>query len=292
MSGWFMSNGLFAGGLLPSDEAPRIDPESLLAFRRLAYTVLPPSLGRRRRARLADSLARNALALGDTRMTARAHLVREVLHDTRTGGWVPAPLARLGEASTPASRATEKALAAMVPAARAAFALLHLENLTPAQVTALLDISGVHDPSTVVSIAERTPLDPESMRALVVPAPTAAAPQRLVIGVSVGLVLAVAAPVVAVNAFGDDTKTPQPVSSSGRIGSEREAAVTAAKSALQDARDRAADADARAEAEESFRRILRHLNHSLDDRGLSRKTERRLRSLKAVILRERERFEG
>jgi hypothetical protein len=44
--------------------------------------------------------------------------------------------------------------------------------------------------------------------------------------------------------------------------------------------------------EESFRRILRHLNDSLDDRGLSRKAERRLRSLKSVIIKERERLEG
>jgi len=285
-----MASGPAAGAPLER-AAPKDVPEALLPMRRLAYTVLPPSMGRRRRARLADSLARQALHLGETRLTARAHLIREVLHAGRNGGWIPGSVAQLGDRSTPESRATEKALGAMVPAARAAFALLHLENLTPAQACALLDVAGVHDPATVVSIAERNPLDPEAMRALVVPAPAAAVSPRVIAGVAAGLVLLVAAPVVAVTAF-DGSDGPQRVSNSQRIDSEREAAVSAAKSALKDARDRAASANAAAEMDQSFQRILRQLNDSLDDPGLSHKAERRLRSLKAAILKERERLEG
>ena len=276
-------------GLMPLAGVPADDaPESLMPMRRLAYTVLPPTMGRRHRARLADTLARQALDLGETRLTARAHLIREVLHAGRNGGWVPAPLARLGETSTAASRATEKALGAMVPAARAAFALLHLENLTPAQATALLDLAGVKDAATSVAIAERNPLDPEAMRALVVPVPTAALSPRLVGGLAVGLVLVVAAPVIAVTAFDGDSKPSQSVSNAGSLD-EREAAVTAAKSALK---DRGHNSVGIAEMDQSFQRILKQLNNQLDDRGLSHKAERRLRALKQAIISERDRLEG
>jgi hypothetical protein len=276
-------------GLMPLAGVPASEPpEGLMPMRRLAYTVLPPTMGRRRRARLADALARQALELGETRLTARAHLIREVLHAGRNGGWVPAPLARLGETSTAASRATEKALGAMVPAARAAYALLHLENLSPAQATALLDLAGVQDAATSVSIAERNPLDPEAMRALVVPVPTAAISPRLVGLVGAGLVLLVAAPVVAATAFDGDSSSDQRVSNSQRLD-QREAAATAAKAGLK---DRADNAVGIAEMDQSFQRILRQLNNSLDDKGLSHKAERRLRSLKQAIIQERDRLEG
>jgi hypothetical protein len=273
---------------MPLAGVPATDPpEALMPMRRLAYTVLPPTMGRRHRARLADTLARQALDLGEARLTARAHLIREVLHAGRNGGWIPAPLARLGETSTAASRTTEKAHGAMVPAARAAFALLHLENLSPAQATALLDLAGVRDAATSVAIAERNPLDPEAMRALVVPVPTAAVSPRLVAGVAAGLVLVIAAPVVAVTAFDGDSDSSQRVSNSGRLD-QREAAVTAAKSALK---DRAAGGDAATELDQSFQRILHQLNKTLDGSGLSHKAERRLRTLKAAILQERDRLE-
>ena len=269
-----------------------IDSEVLLSLRRLAYTVLPPGLGRRHRARLADSLARQALTLGATHTTARAHLIREVLHAGRRGAWVPSVLARLGERSTPASRATEKALAAMVPAARAAFALLHLEKQTPAQAVALLELAGVHDASTSVTIAERTPLDVEALRSLVVPVPTAAASPRLVAGVAVGVVLAVAAPVIAVAAFdGSDPKTPAPVSSAERINVERASAIDAAREALKDARDRAATANATAAADRSLKRILNRLDDALKSPGLTRKAERRLKNLRQAVVEERQRLQ-
>lgn len=283
-----MASATSADGFSPSAAAL---PGDLMPMRRLAYTVLPPTMGRRRRARMADSLARQALDLGDTRLTARAHLIREVLHAGRSGSWVPAPVARLGETSTAASRATEKALGAMVPASRAAFALLHLENLNPAQATALLDLAGVQDASTAVSIAERIPLDPEAVRALVVPVPTAAVSPRLVAGVAVGLVLAIAAPVIAVTSFSGPAES-SPVSNQQRMDNDREAAVSAAKNALKDARDRAASSNAAAEVDRSLQRILKQLNQSLDDPGLSKKAERRLRNLKQSINEERERLRG
>jgi hypothetical protein len=267
--------------LTPLAGVPVTDPpEALVPLRRLAYTVLPPTMGRRHRARLADTLARQALDLGETRLTARVHLIREVLHAGQKGGWIPAPLARLGETSTAASRATEDALGAMVPASRAAFALMHLENLSPAQTTALLDLAGVQDAATSVAIAERNTLDPEDMRALVVPVPTAAVSARLVGVVASGLVLVVAAPVVAVTAFDGDSGSAQRVSNSGRLD-QREAAVSGAKGT---------GGATTAELEESFQRILRQLNRSLDDKRLSHKSERKLRELKKSIIAERDRL--
>lgn len=267
------------------------DADVLLSLRRLAYTILPPGLGRRQRARLADALARQALTLGATHTTARAHLIREVLHAGRRGAWVPAPLARLGNPSTPESRATDRALAAMVPAVRAAFALLHLEKQTPAQTVALLDLAGVQDASTCVTIAERTPLDVEALRALVVPAPTKAVSPRFVGAVAAGLVVAVAAPVIAVGALdGDEPTTPVPISSE-RISTERQSAIDAAREALKDARDRAATANATAEADRSLKRILSQLDAALRAPGVTRKAERRLKHLRQAVVEERQRLQ-
>lgn len=275
---------------MSSDQA--VDAELLLSLRRLAYTILPPGLGRRRRAKLADALARHALTLGATHTTARAHLVREVLLAGRRGGWVPPVLARLGETSTPESRATEKVLAAMMPAVRAAFALLHLEQQSPAQAVALLELAGVHDASTSVTLAERTPLDAEALRSLVVPAPTGAVPPRLVAGVAVGLVAAVAAPVIAVTVFdGEERKTPAPVSNALRVDAERESAIDAARAALRDARDRAATANATAEADRSLRRILDRLDAALKAPGVTRKAERRLKNVRQAVVEERRRLQ-
>ncbi|MBA3745281.1 MAG: hypothetical protein H0X00_20555, partial [Sporichthya sp.] len=53
-----MSSGLPADGVTPSGG---VTPDALIPMRRLAYAALPPSLSRRRRARLADSLAHQAL---------------------------------------------------------------------------------------------------------------------------------------------------------------------------------------------------------------------------------------
>ena len=278
------------GWCMSSDQA--FDAEVLLSLRRLAYTILPPGLGRRHRARLADSLARQALTLGATHTTARAHLIREVLLAGRRAGWMPSVLARLGETSTPESRATEKALAAMMPAVRAAFALLHLEKQSPAQAVALLELAGVHDASTSVTIAERTPLDVEALRSLVVPVPTGAVPPRLVAGVAVGLVLAVAAPVIAVTAFdGEERKTPVQVSNALRVDAERESAIDAARAALRDARERAASTNATAEADRSLQRILNRLDAALKAPGVTRKAERRLKNVRQAVVEERRRLQ-
>ena len=265
--------------------APSEGPE-LLALRRLAFTALPPTIQRRRRARLADGLARMALAEADGDYAgARAKVIRDVLHAGPGGGWLPAGLVRVVDGGPAASRAIEHALAGMVPASRAAFALMHLENLPADRIAGLLTKAGVSDPTTAVSIAQRTPLDPTGLRSVVVPVATSSASPRLIGAVAIGLVLAVAAPVIAVNAFDGDGKTAVPVSTSNRL-SDREAAIDAAKDALKTARDKTANADAAEEADRSLRRILARLDSALDGR-ITRKQEKQLKKLRAAVVQER-----
>jgi hypothetical protein len=276
-----MASSAPADGVQPSGG---VTPEALLPMRRLAYTVLPPSLGRRRRARLADTLAHRALLQGASRRTARAHLIREVLHSGRSGSWIPAPVARLGE--TPTDRAVDRALGAMVPASRAAFALLHLEGLTPAQATAVLEVAGVQDAQTAVVIAERTPLDSLALRSLVVRVPTTAISPRLAAAAVLGLVLAIAAPVIAVDAFSGDDSAPAVVVAQTSLDSGREAAVSAAKVALRDARERKLTQEATAADEQRLTHSLRRLNAEIRRGGVGRKQLRRLRSLRSEVRQE------
>ena len=279
-----MSSGLPADGVPPSGG---VTPDALIPLRRLAYAALPPSLSRRRRARLADSLAHQALLQGASPATSRAHLIRDVLHAGRIGGWVPTHLARLGESSSSTDRAVEDALGAMVPASRAAFALLHLEGLTPAQATAVLDLAGVPDPAAAVTFAERSPLDPATLRSLVVRVPTTAVSPRLAAGVAAGLVLAIAAPVVAVSSFGGGDGGPATtVASRSSVDSDREAAKSAAKIALRDVRERKLTAAAGKDAERRLQRSLHRLNDAIRQKGVSRKELKRLRDLRSDVRRE------
>ncbi|HUR73006.1 MAG TPA: hypothetical protein VMZ00_01945 [Sporichthya sp.] len=275
-----MASGSSAGGVRPTGG---VTPEALVPMRRLAYAALPPSLSRRRRARLADALAHQALLQGASQATARAHLIREVLHAGRIGGWVPGQLARLGESSTSAGRALEDALGAMVPASRAAFALMHLEDLTPAQAIAVLDLAGVQDAASAVTFAERSTLDPAALRSLVVRVPTTAISPRLAAGAAAALVLAIAAPVIAVNAFSGNDSAPAAVAAQSSFGSEREAAVSTAKVALRDARNRAATAEASADAERRLKRSLHRLDAAIHQKGVSRKQLRRLKELRSDL---------
>jgi hypothetical protein len=278
-----MTSGPSADGVQPIGG---VTPEALLPMRRLAYAALPPSLSRRRRARLADTLAHQALLQGASPATARAHLIREVLHAGRIGGWVPPRLARIGESSTTAGRAVEDALGAMVPASRAAFALLHLEGLTPAQTIAVLDLAGVPDPESAVTFAERSTLDPAALRSLVVRVPTTAISPRVAAGAAVALVLAIAAPVIAVTTFGGEDGPARAVASQSAVDSEREAATTAAKLALRDVRQRELTADASADAKRRLQRSLHRLNEAIRHKGVSRKELKRLRDLRSDVRQE------
>ncbi len=272
---------------VPIDGGVPSEGPELLALRRLAFTALPPTIARRRRARLADGLARMALAdAGDDYAAARARVIRDVLHAGPGGGWLPAGLVRVVDGGPAASRQIEHALAGMVPASRAAFALMHLENLPAARIEALLASAGVADPRTAVSIATRTPLDPTALRSVVVPVATASVSPRLVGAAAIGLVLAVAAPVIAVSAFsGEDTKPAVQVSNELRTDSERESAIQAAKDALKDARERDGDT-----ADQSLKRILARLDDALDEPGLSRRQKQRLKKLRADVVEERQRL--
>lgn len=274
-----MSSDVPTGGSVPPE-----GPE-LLALRRLAFTALPPTISRRRRARLADGLARMALKEAHGHHgNARAQVIRDVLHAGPGGGWLPSGLVRIVDGGPAAARRLEHSLAGMVPASRAAFALMHLENLPAERVQGLLSKAGVADPATAVAIATRTPLDPATLRSMVVPVATSSASPRLVGAVAIGIVVAVAAPVIAVSAFDGDDKTVVPVSSQNRKISEREAAIDAAKEALRSTRDRAASAN----ADQSLRRILQRLDDALDEPGVTRKQEKRLKKLRAAVVQERE----
>lgn len=275
-----------------TDGMPPLGDPGLIPLRRLAFTMLPPSMSRRRRARLADTVARDALRGSADHEAARTAVVHAALHAGRGGLPIPG-LPTLGGAAGPMARATERALAAMVPATRAAFALLHLEYLSAAKVTAVLADAGVHDPQTAVTLAKRTPLEPSALRSLVVPVPSAATrPQLRAAGVGV-LVVAVAAPVLAAAAFGQDDN-PAPVATVVTVDAERDAAVRSAEMALREARAReasqSATAAATADADRSLARIQRRLDSALDRPGATRKETKRLKALRSAVKAERARL--
>jgi hypothetical protein len=260
-----------------------VTPEALIPMRRLAYAVLPPSTSRRRRARTADTLAHRALLQGASRRTARAHLIREVLHAARHGGWVPTQVTRLVEPSTSTDRAVDSALGAMVPATRAAFALLHLEGLTAAQAIAVLELAGVQEAQIAVSLAERSPLDPEALKSLVVRVPTTAVSPRLAAAGALGLVLAIGAPVLAFSAFGGHDPAPAPVATQTAFDSDREAAVQAAKTALRGAEEKKLTDAAIAKSERQLKRALSRLNHQIHRHGVSHRELERLKDLRSDV---------
>lgn len=259
-----MPSGGTADGVTPVDDA------RLESLRRLAFAILSPALSRGRRARLADAYARQAAGDTTTHPAARAQVVRSAL---LTGA------GRIGLARGGRSE-TDRALAAMMPAARAAFVLLHLENLPPAKVTELLTQAGIPDATTAVGLAERTPLDPTALRALVVPVAPRFGPRTVAVAAGV-LVVAVAAPVIAVSTGGgSDKDTPAPVSN--ETGSSGSGVV-------------APDADAIAKAvrlDRDLTRILTRLDEELAHADQDKAEIKRLRTLRAAVIAEQKRLGG
>ncbi|MBA3743261.1 hypothetical protein [Sporichthya sp.] len=236
------------------------------SLRRLAFAILSPALGRGRRARLADTYARRAGSETSTHPAARAQVVRSAL---LTGS------GRLG-LPTPRGRSeTDRALAAMMPAARAAFVLLHLENLPAPKVAELLTQAGVPDAATAVGLAERTPLDPTALRALVVPGPARFGPRTVAVAAGV-LVVAVAAPVIAVTTSGGDD-TPAPVSNQTPVQPAQPNADAIAKAVRLD-RD--------------LTRILTRLDEELARADQDQAEIKRLRTLRAAVVAEQKRLGG
>ncbi|MEU0332799.1 hypothetical protein [Streptomyces sp. NPDC006193] len=155
---------------------------------RLAYLVLPPGLGRRRRVLTAHALAQRALPRGRTGPDAiwahgagregdpgYAYLRQRVLRAAlRAARRRPVPRAfplppllpqvwglRLFPRSGGADElALEQQLAALPGPARAAYVLRGLENLPDPEVHALLDAAGVDDPGGALASANSVPAQP------------------------------------------------------------------------------------------------------------------------------------
>jgi hypothetical protein len=163
---------------------------------RLAYLMLAPSLGRRRRAKLADQAVHRAAAAADP----LAALVTEVLHNGgRTGITllvsIPRPL-------RPESGDVDRELGALMPAARVACVLQRVAGVDAAHTAELLRAAGVADAdAALTSVANGAP-DADALRAVVVPVSGPGGARLVAAGVVV-VVLGVAAPVIAVSVSGD-----------------------------------------------------------------------------------------
>jgi hypothetical protein len=249
----------------PVDEAraPNADLERL---RHLAYVVLAPALGRARRARIADELARANLGDGASYPAARDRLLHDVLHVSPRPSGVNALTTRMsrGVSESPA----ESALAAMTPATRAAYVLTRLESVPIARAEALLRQAGVADPRTAVAMAGNADLTPDDVRAVVVPVPTGSRRPKIIAAAAAVLVVGVAAPVIAVTASGGDD-TPEPVSN---------------QTPTQPAEpDKAAIAKA-VQLDRDLTRILERLNEELARPDQDKAEIKRLKTLRAAVI--------
>lgn len=128
-------------------------------LQRLAYTILSPSLGRRRRTLIADVAVDRAIndgeAPGATYPDLRERVVRQVL---TTGRRRTVLATRTGCRPRPPATARPDPTW-LVPAARVAYALRHLEGLDRAETHRLLAAAGVGDPATATRLAERIRTD-------------------------------------------------------------------------------------------------------------------------------------
>ncbi|HEY2834128.1 MAG TPA: hypothetical protein VGJ14_16995 [Sporichthyaceae bacterium] len=163
---------------------------------RLAYLMLAPTLGRRRRAKLAEQAVHRAAAAPDP----LAALVTEVLHNGgRTGITllvsIPRPL-------RPETGDVDRELGALMPAARVACVLQRVADVDAAHTAELLRAAGVTDPETALASVDNGAPDADALRAVVVPFTGTGRARLVAAGVAV-VVLGVAAPVIAVSVTGD-----------------------------------------------------------------------------------------
>jgi hypothetical protein len=245
----------------PEDTVSPPDAD-LERLRHLAYVVLPPSLGRPRRARVADELARANLSGGASYPAARDRCIHEVLRVSPRPSGLGALTAR---ASVGGESPAEKALGAMTPATRAAYVLTRLENVPVARAEALLKQAGVADPRTAVAMAGRVELTPVDVRAVVVPLPSGSRRPRLIAAAAAVLVVGVAAPVIAVTSSGGGD-TPAPVSNQS-----------------PEQPDKAAIAKA-VQLDRDLTRILQRLNEELARTDQNKAEIKRLKTLRAAVI--------
>jgi hypothetical protein len=178
-----------SGGRPGPDEAEAALVEHYPGLVRLAYLTLPPALGRHRRVLAAHSVVQRVLpwsrggkvppgvpgqrgTAGAAHAWIRARVLRAALaHGEGPGGWrrriphprPPLPLV-MGLRFFPRAGGTEElaldqALSAVPAAARAALALLVLEELPGHTVRRLLAEAGANDPAAALRTAERLAAD-------------------------------------------------------------------------------------------------------------------------------------
>jgi hypothetical protein len=118
----------------------------------LAYTILSPSLGRRRRTLIAHVAVDDVINSGE--FPSYPALRERVVRRTLVTGRRRAVLA---------TRATGRpGLERLLPAARAAYALRHLEGLDRNETHAVLASAGVGDPATATTLADRILTDTQA----------------------------------------------------------------------------------------------------------------------------------
>jgi len=133
---------------------PQADARARL--QNLAYTILSPSLGRRRRTLIAHVAVDGAFSAGDVVPGATYPVLRErVVRRTLATGRRRAVLATRAAGRPRPAPSAEPELAWLLPAARAAYALRHLEGLDRNETYAVLASAGVGDPATATTLAER-----------------------------------------------------------------------------------------------------------------------------------------
>lgn len=142
---------------------PQADARARL--QRLAYAILSPSLGRRRRTLIAHVAVDHAFTSGEVRHRqgetgATYPMLRErVLRRTLETGRRRAVLATRAAGRPRRIATADPELAGLLPAARAAYALRHLEGLDRSETYKLLAAAGVGDPATATTLADRIRTD-------------------------------------------------------------------------------------------------------------------------------------
>lgn len=143
----------------PADQGsePSASSEDRARLLQLAYTILCPSLGKQRRTLIARVAVDRAIGAGEFEPTDTYPVLRErvVRRTLATGRRRATTTLRLSSRRRPTSGSTEPDLVWLLPAARAAYALRHLEGLGPSETHALLAAAGVGDPATATKLADR-----------------------------------------------------------------------------------------------------------------------------------------
>ncbi|MGQ0845702.1 MAG: hypothetical protein ACT4QF_16395 [Sporichthyaceae bacterium] len=241
-------------------------------LRRFAFLMLAPSLGRRRRATLAQTAVDAAFVAAAEPNVVRTAVIVEVLRASggRTGlprlVRVPRPSHQVGH---PIGE-TEHHLGALIPAARAAYLLTHLEGVSAEETRSILRAAGVSDPETALSLALKCPLEPSVLASVDPPGPRKIAPRLVAAGVGI-VVLGVAAPVIAVTTGGGDDSPAEPASNSTPVVPEPAAPAVAPATATS------------AQTAQKLAVLLGRLEQRLADHEGSKTDKKRLKQLRDAM---------